>query len=80
VMETRDIWYEYRVTQNEIVTPHSIEVIDPAPDQPGVAPSQAMMTLTTCNPKWNDYQRMAVHAVLIKTQATSAGPPVALGS
>ncbi len=80
VVETRDGWYEYRVTQNEIVTPHSIEVIDPTPDQPGVAPTEAMMTLTTCNPKWNDYQRMAVHAVLIKSQPTSAGPPVALGS
>ena len=69
VMETRDNWYVYRVTQNEIVTPHSVEVVAPTPDQIGVAPTQAMMTLTTCNPKWNDYQRMAVHAVLIKTQA-----------
>jgi sortase A len=80
VVETRDDWYVYQVTQNEVVTPHSVEVVAATPDHIGVAPTEAMMTLTTCNPKWNDYQRMAVHAVLIKTQATSAGPPVALGS
>jgi sortase A len=80
VVETRDDWYEYQVTQNEIVTPHSVEVVAATPDHIGVAPTAAMMTLTTCNPKWDNYQRMAVHAILINKQAHSAGPPVALGS
>jgi sortase A len=39
-----------------------------------------MMTLTTCNPKWADYQRLVVHAVLTKTAPAKDGPPIPLGS
>ena len=80
VVQTRDEWYVYKVTVNEIVTPTSIEVVAPTPDHVGATPTRAMMTLTTCNPKWADYQRMAVHAVLTKKQSAADGPPVALGS
>lgn len=80
VVQTQDYWYVYRVTVNEIVTPHSIEVVAPAPDRIGEAPTRAMLTLTTCNPKWNDYQRMVVHAVLVTTTPYGDGPPLALGS
>lgn len=80
VVETKTNWYLYQVTINEIVTPHSVEVIAPDPDHPGVKPTEPMLTLTTCNPKWNNYQRMAVHANLISSSPHSAGPPIALGS
>jgi sortase A len=80
VLQTKDYWYVYRVTVNEIVTPHSIEVVAPTPDHIGVAPTMAMLTLTTCNPKWNDYQRMVVHAELVTTTPYRDGPPVTLGS
>ena len=80
VVETKDNWYVYTVTVNEIVTPHSVEVIAPTPDEPGVKPSAAMLTLTTCNPKWDNYQRMVVHAKLVSTTPHSAGAPAALGS
>ena len=80
VIQTQDNWYIYRVTVNEVVTPHSIEVVAPTPDRIGVAPTVATLTLTTCNPKWNDYQRMVVHAELVATMPYEDGPPVALGS
>jgi sortase A len=81
IVETADYWYVYQVTVNEIVTPHSVEVIAPDPDKPGVKPTQAMMTLTTCNPKWDNYQRMVVHARLMSPPTPHAdGPPVPLGS
>jgi len=79
VVETRTSWYVYHVTINEIVTPHSIEVIAPTPDEPGAPPDAAMLTLTTCNPKWSSSQRMIVHARLDQTTARSAGPPASLG-
>jgi sortase A len=75
VMETRTNWYVYQVYQNEIVTPHSIEVIAPVPDHPGQVPTEADMTMTTCNPKFNNYQRMAVHARLISTTPHDQRPP-----
>ena len=79
VVETRTSWYVYHVTVNEIVTPHSIEVIAPTPDEPDTPPDAAMLTLTTCNPKWSNAQRMIVHARLDQTTARSAGPPASLG-
>jgi sortase A len=65
IVETRTGWYVYRVTENHIVTPHSTEVVAPLPNRPGVAPDGAYLTMTTCNPKYNNYQRMAVHARLV---------------
>jgi sortase A len=80
VVQTRTNWYVYTVTEQEAVLPNAIKVIAPVPDQIGVAPHAAMMTLTTCNPKWADYQRLVIHAVLTKVSQAKAGPPVALGS
>jgi sortase A len=75
IMETRTNWYVYQVYQNEIVTPHSIEVIAPVPDHPGQTPTEADMTMTTCNPKFNNYQRMAVHARLVSSTPHDQRPP-----
>ena len=33
-----------------------------------------MLTLTTCNPKFDNYQRLIVHAELVRTQAQSRRP------
>jgi len=79
VVETRTGWFVYLVTENHIVTPHSMEVIAPEPNQPGVAPDGAYLTMTTCNPKWDNCQRMAVRARLVKT-APHDQPPAELGS
>ena len=75
IVETRTTWYVYRVFQNEIVTPHSVEVVAPVPDHPGQAPTVADLTLTTCNPKFNNYQRMAVHAQLESSTPHDQRPP-----
>ena len=53
----------------------------PDPDQPGVEPTKAMLTLTTCNPKWDNYQRMVVHAELGRdARRTRPARPSQLGS
>jgi LPXTG-site transpeptidase (sortase) family protein len=67
VVETKTHWYVYQVYLNHIVTPHSVEVIAAVPNKNGVAASEADLTMTTCNPKWDNYQRMAVHAKLTMT-------------
>ncbi|MEN3304293.1 MAG: sortase [Micromonosporaceae bacterium] len=74
VVETRTSWYVYQVFQTHIVTPHSVEVVAPVPNQPGAAVTQKDMTLTTCNPKWDNYQRLAVHARLVGSYPHSARP------
>ena len=66
-VETQTDWYVYRVTGHEIVKPTAVEVVAPVPDEPGQKPTQALLTLTTCNPKFNNYQRLIVHARLAET-------------
>lgn len=79
VVETQQSWYTYRVTDNHIVTPDRVDVVAPVPGEPGVDPSQAMLTLTTCHPKWDNYERLIVHAELVDQQAQSEGRPAVLG-
>jgi sortase A len=64
VVETQDSWYVYRVDQNHIVKPDAVEVIAPVPGELGSEPSDPFLTLTTCNPKWDNYERLVVHAKL----------------
>ncbi|MDT5042096.1 MAG: sortase [Actinoplanes sp.] len=66
-VETRDNWFIYKVTNQEIVKPNAVEVVAPVPDKPGERPTKALLTLTTCNPKFNNYERLIVHAQLIQT-------------
>jgi sortase A len=68
VVETRDTWYVYSVTETLIVSPTATEVVAPVPGEPGAEPTRAMLTLTTCNPKWDNYERLIVHAELIDQQ------------
>jgi sortase A len=76
VVETRDHWYIYEVTHRRIVKPSAVEVV--SSDPPGESADQ-LLTLTTCNPKWDNYQRLIVHARLVGDQPRSAGTPSALG-
>jgi LPXTG-site transpeptidase (sortase) family protein len=81
VVETKDTWYVYKTSQIEIVSPHAVQVVAPVPNQPGKKPTQQMITLTTCNPKFNNYQRLIVHGVLdqSQTRARGQGRPAVLG-
>ena len=62
VVETRKATYRYVVTRNFITHPQSWAEVQAAP--PGFKKGSKVLTLTTCNPKWDNYQRLVVHAVL----------------
>jgi LPXTG-site transpeptidase (sortase) family protein len=81
VVETRTMYFVYHVTTTEIVKPTATQVVAPVPGHPGAAPTVAMLTLTTCNPKWDNYQRLIVHAALDweRSRPRSAGPPPEIG-
>ncbi len=64
VLETRDAFFTYRVTGQQVVTPTSIEVTYPVPGHKGATPTQRLLTLTTCNPKYSAAQRLIIRAVL----------------
>jgi len=73
VVETAQSVYVYRVTGHAIVSPHEVDVIAPVPRQPGQRPSQAVMTLTACHPKWSSAQRWVTWAVLVSSTPKASG-------
>jgi len=79
VVETRDSWFTYRVTGEQVVQPDAVEVTYPVPGDAGARPTRRVITLTTCNPKYSARQRLIVSGRLEGRQPTSAGRPAALG-
>lgn len=58
---TRAGTFRYLVSEQKIVTPEAVEVLDPTPDN--------RLTLTTCHPKYSAAQRLIIVAIL-------QGPPI----
>ncbi|NES15896.1 class E sortase [Micromonospora sp. PPF5-17] len=79
VVESQSEWFIYKVYQQQIVRPSQVEVVAPVPGKPGAKPTEKLLTLTTCNPKFDNYQRLIIHARLDHAQAKSAGRPPELG-
>ena len=81
VVETRTAWVTYRTTGSSVVLPDAVEVTYPVPGQRGAAPTERLLTLTTCNPKYSAKQRLIVSGVLESTLAKGPGvrPPALQG-
>lgn len=89
VVEGRDAWWVYRVLPcgppvdgvpgTEIVDPTEVDVIAAVPHAPTVTPTVALLTLTTCHPRFSARQRLIVHAALARTADKSGPPPAELG-
>jgi sortase A len=78
VAETQDEWFTYVVDRVRIVSPTSIWVLDPVPGHPDRTPTEQLLTLTTCNPRWASYERLIVFGHLTESRPKAAGPPPAL--
>lgn len=65
------------VVGQEIVLPSQREVIAPVPGHPGMVlrpgRQRALITLTTCHPKFSARQRLIIHGVLVAQYPKSAG-------
>lgn len=75
VVETRTTWYVYIVTKVFVIRPTKVSVVAANPDNPTAAPTRKLFTLTTCNPKWDNYQRLIVHAELSREQPKNGQRP-----
>lgn len=78
-VETATTWYVYKLTRDEIVKPTQTGVVLPVPNKPGVAPTRAILTLTTCHPRWASFERWIWYGDLIDSQPKSEGDPPGLG-
>lgn len=78
VLETRDRWLSYTVSGSEIVAPTAIEVTYPVPGDRDAVPTERLLTLTTCHPKYSARQRLVIRAVLTEDRLKADGPPAGL--
>ena len=78
VVETRDTWFTYRVTGEQVVKPTAIEVTYAVPGNKNAVPTKRLLTLTTCNPKYSAKTRLIVNALLETALPKTAGDPPAL--
>jgi sortase A len=72
---TADGIYTYVYRDSEYVAPTGVEVIDPVPHLEGVAPTDRLITLTSCNPRFSAAERIIAHGVLESWQPLGAEPP-----
>jgi sortase A len=79
VAETRTQWFTYVIDRTRIVSPSSVWVLDPVPGKPRATPTDARITLTTCNPRWASYERLIIFGHLRESRSKASGPPAALG-
>jgi sortase A len=68
------------VPGREVVDPADRTVIAAVPGRPTAVPQLALLTLTTCNPRFSARQRLIVHAVLVRAQPRAAGRPAELAA
>lgn len=80
VVETRDTFLVYEVQSHQIVSPKNTSVIAPVPNKAGAAPTERLMTMTTCHPEYGNTERYIVHLKLAYWTAKSDGKPKILGS
>jgi sortase A len=75
VVETKADYVVYTVDRHVIVTPDQVAVIAPVPQQPGVQPKQAWLTMTSCHPRFSATQRYVVFAKLVRSIPRASGLP-----
>lgn len=66
IVETKPTVYVYEITDREIVLPTQTEVIAPVPDAPGEKPTERLLTMTSCHPKYSATERFVTHGRLVK--------------
>jgi sortase A len=78
VVETQEDWYVYVIDRTKIVQPTDTWVIEPVPGRPDAAPTERLITLTTCNPRWASTERLIVWGHLDSRRSKAAGRPAEL--
>jgi sortase A len=70
--------FKYVVTEQRVVNPNDVSVLDPTPDPARTGHDLATITLTTCNPKYSAAERLVVQARLDIPKGSAPLPAVLL--
>lgn len=79
-VQTQDGYYTYDFRGLEYVRPTGVGVLDPVPQFAGIAPTDRILTMTSCNPMFSAAERIIAYASLESWQPTSAGAPTAISA
>ena len=79
-VQTKDGFYVYVFRNNQVVLPSRTDVLEPVPTQPGVAPTESYLTMTSCNPRFGAEERIIAYALLESWRPASAGPPAEIAA
>jgi sortase A len=75
-VQTRTEWFVYTLTKDDPnLSPSDVWVVEPVPGKPGVTPTQKLMTMTTCTPRYGSTGRWAWWASLTATSPTTGPAP-----
>jgi sortase A len=74
-VQTEAGFYTYVFRGLEYVRPTGVGVLDPVPQFPGAAPTDRVLTMTSCNPMFSAAERIITYASFESWQPTSAGAP-----
>lgn len=78
VIETAQGWYTYRFRTLEYVTPDSVEVLNPVPQQAVASPNGTYITMTACSPMYSMAERIVAFGVFDSFQPRALGLPSSL--
>lgn len=79
-VQTKVGYYIYVFRNNEIVLPTEGDVLLPVPTVKNAKPTQRIMTMTSCNPRFGAEERIIAYSVLESWRPISAGPPPEIAS
>lgn len=80
VVETEHNWYIYQIYDKAKVKPSEVGVVLPVPNQPGAEPTEELVTLTTCDPRYGSTHRLIFWGKLESVQPKAeGGRPAVLG-
>lgn len=68
LVERQGTVFRYLVTDSFITVPSDTGVLLPVPGQPGATAESAVITLTTCHPRWGSTERLIVHGTLASVE------------
>ncbi|WP_026820932.1 class E sortase [Arthrobacter castelli] len=79
-VQTAAGYYTYVFRNKQIVLPHRSDVLLPVPTRPGAESQERIMTMTSCNPRFGDEERIIAYSVFESWRPLAAGPPPAIES
>ncbi len=79
-VETPAGWFRYVFRSLQYVPPTGIEVLDPVPTLPSASPTDRILTMTSCNPKYSAAERVIAYSVYDTWYPRAGGPPAEIAA